>query len=67
LHRCYQINHWDPIPIDTHTLIEEYDNGFYDSPDEDTRYHINLEDIPFLGEDGQEVPVFNSDGQRIAH
>src|SRR5882757_3535983 len=61
--RCIEIHNW--VDISTAILNQRHPNGFYDSPDPNTRHEIDLDDFPLLGDSGEEIQVFNSDGVRV--
>jgi hypothetical protein len=46
-------------------LNQKHPNGFYDSPDPNTRHQIFLVDFPLLDEDGLEIPIYESNGRRV--
>ena len=63
-HRFKEIRSWEPIP--TSEITEEYGDDIYDKPGVDDRRRINdLDEELLLDENGEEIPIFDSEGDRI--
>ena len=62
--RCSQIHEWDPIP--KRSIRRSHGHLFYDDSDELCRRRVNLDDHPLLDDNGQEVPLFDPNGNRIS-
>ena len=62
--RCYRIHDWDIIPIQD--IKRQSHNHIYDDDNQLSRHRIHdIGAYPLLDEDGQEIPIFNRNGQRI--
>jgi hypothetical protein len=62
-YRCRKVDHRRPIP--KRDLIEEHGPIFYDTPHDFSRRRVNLNTHPLFTEQGQEIPIYNSDGDKI--
>jgi hypothetical protein len=63
IYRCNRIH--DTQPISNRTLKEEYGPLFYDTPDDFSRRRVNLNRLPLIDDEGQEIPIFDSHGNQI--
>lgn len=61
--RCSRIHDWDVIPTDD--IKQQYRNHIYDDHNQFSRRRINIDNYPLLDEEGQEIPIFDHNGQRI--
>lgn len=62
-HRCTEIHDW--IPISNRTIKENNPGGVYDHLDPVFRKEVRLRDVPLLNDDGQEIPIYDENGDRI--
>lgn len=57
---------WNDVPVED--ILEEYDDGIFTTPYESSRDQVlqdDLDDIPYVTDDGFEVPLFSNDGFQI--
>ena len=64
IQRCQEIKKW--VPIDQATLRSENPGGFYDGPVARTSRKVALSKFPLLDDEGNEIPVYNSQGVRVS-
>lgn len=62
--RFSEIHDWEPIPVAT--IEQNNENGIYDHESLNRRNLIdNLDSFPLLDADGTEIPIYNTNRQRI--
>jgi hypothetical protein len=61
--RCREVYEWRPIP--KWDLIEEHGSRFYDTQHDFSQHQINLNTYPLFDDQGNEVPIYDSNGEQI--